>query len=303
MKGWFDVLALCLGINTILRAFLRFFGNYILYYMRKRRITLFIVVTLISSSSVFSQMRGWELGGWAGGSNYFGDLNTSWRVNRTHLAGGVAARYNFNDRIALRFGGAYGKISGYDSDSKNPFELRRNLHFWSQIADISTQMEFNFLPYIHGHRDYYYTPYIFAGPSFFFFNPKAELDGEVYNLREYGTEGQFRGDEYKTSQGAIAYGIGFKIDLSYRWSINGELSARKVFTDYLDDVSGVYADIRDIRAQRGATGAALADRSAEPFIGVEGRQRGNGKKNDAYVLIGIGIQYYFGYIRCPGITR
>ncbi len=93
------------------------------------------------------------------------------------------------------------------------------------------------------------------------------------------------------------------MDLSYRWSINLELSARKVFTDYLDDVSGNYADVRDIRAQRGEIGADLADRSIEPKIGQAGRQRGNGKSNDSYVILGIGVQYYFGYIRCPTITR
>lgn len=257
----------------------------------------------LQQNVVFSQMRGWEAGGQVGVSNYFGDLNTNWRMNRLHLAGGVNGRFNFNDRLAMKFGLNAGQISAYDSDSKNVFEQRRNLHFKSLIADAVLQFEFNFLPYIHGHREYWYTPYMFAGPAFFYYNPKAELDGTWYSLSEYGTEGQFRGEEYNTTQGAIAYGVGFKMDLSYRWSINAELSARKVFTDYLDDVSGNYADLRDIRAQRGETGAALADRSIEPQIGQAGRQRGNGKNNDSYIILGIGVQYYFGYIRCPAFTR
>lgn len=248
-------------------------------------------------------MRGWEAGGLIGVSNYFGDLNTNWRINRLHLAGGLNGRYNFNDRLCLKFGLNAGQISAYDSDATNIFEQRRNLHFKSFLADATLQFEFNFMPYVHGHREYWYTPYMFAGPSFFFFNPRAELDGQWYNLAEYGTEGQFRGEEYNTAQGALAYGFGFKFDLSYRWSVNIELSGRKVFTDYLDDVSGSYADIRDIRAQRGEVGAALADRSVEPKIGLPGRQRGNGKNNDAYAMLGIGLQYYFGYIRCPSITR
>lgn len=268
-----------------------------------RLLILLAGLFLLRQHDVFGQMRGWEVGGQLGVSNYFGDLNTNWRLNRAHLAGGVNARFNFNDRLALKFGLNAGQISAYDADSKNIFEQRRNLHFKSLIADAVLQFEFNFLPYIHGHREYWYTPYMFAGPSFFYYNPKAELEGEWYALSEYGTEGQFRGEEYTTTQGAIAYGVGFKMDLSYRWSMNVELSARKVFTDYLDDVSGNYADIRDIRAQRGEIGAALADRSVEPQIGDPGRQRGNGKNNDAYMLLGIGFQYYFGYIRCPGITR
>ena len=270
------------------------------------QIKLWILLTglvLLQQNPVFGQMRGWEAGGQIGVSNYFGDLNTNWRLDRLHLAGGLNARYNFNDRLSMKFGLNAGSISAYDSDSKNIFEQRRNLHFRSLIADAALQFEFNFLPYIHGHREYWYTPYMFAGPSFFYFNPKAELDGTWYALSEYGTEGQFRGEEYNTAQGAIAYGVGFKMDLSYRWSVNLELSARKVFTDYLDDVSGNYADVRDIRAQRGEIGAALSDRSIEPKIGQPGRQRGNGKNNDSYMILGIGLQYYFGYIRCPTITR
>ncbi len=248
-------------------------------------------------------MRGFELGGWAGASNYFGDLNTNWRVNRAHLSGGVGVRYNFNDRLAFKLGANVGQLSAYDSDSKNVYEQRRNLSFKSILIDGTGQFEFNFLPYVHGHRDYYFTPYILLGVSIFHFNPRAELDGEWYSLIKYGTEGQFRGEEYNTTQGAIAYGLGFKVDLSYRWSVNVELSGRKLFTDYLDDVSGVYADVRDIRAQRGDIGASLADRSLEPKIGEPGRQRGNGKKNDMYALLNVGVMYYFGDIRCPEFLR
>jgi len=258
---------------------------------------------ILASQTGFAQMRGWEAGGWLGASNYFGDLNTNFRVNRLHLAGGIGARYNLNDRLAMRMGFNAGKISAYDSDSKNIYEQRRNLHFWSNIVDATAQFEFNFFPYVHGHREYFFSPYMFAGPSFFWFNPKAELDGETYNLREMGTEGQFRGEEYNTAQGALTFGIGFKVDLSYRWSLDFALSGRKLFTDYLDDVQGSYADIRDIRSQRGDIAAALADRSGEPPLGLPGRQRGNGKNNDSYAMVGIGLHYYFGSIRCPGITR
>ena len=271
--------------------------------MKQIRLWALFIGLVLTSQFSFGQMRGFEIGGWVGASNYFGDLNTGWRINRAQLAGGVGARYNFNDRLAFKLGGNVGQISASDADSKNNFEQRRNLSFKSFIFDGTAQFEFNFMPYIHGHRDYFFSPYLFAGISMFNFNPRAELDGKWYNLREYGTEGQFRGEEYGTMQGALAYGFGFKTDLSYRWSLNVELSGRKLFTDYLDDVSGVYADVRDIRAQRGEIGAELSDRSIEPKIGQPGRQRGNGKSNDMYALLNVGIFYYFGYIRCPEFLR
>lgn len=271
--------------------------------MNHIRLWIVLCGLVLTSQSAFAQMRGWELGGWLGASNYFGDLNTNWRLNRAHLAGGIAARYDFNDRLALRFGANVCGISAYDSDSKNIYEKRRNLSFRSLIEEGTAQFEFNFLPYVHGHRDFFYTPYLFLGPTVYHFNPQGQYNGKWYDLRDLGTEGQFKGEEYNTTQVAIIYGIGFKFDLSYRWSINFELSGRKLFTDYIDDVSGVYADVREIKAQRGVIAAALADPSVEPKIGLPGRQRGNGKVNDAYVTAGVGLVYYFGQIRCPSIQR
>ena len=271
--------------------------------MKQIRLWMLVGGLLLANHAAFAQMRGFEVGGWVGASNYFGDLNTNWRLSRVHLSGGIGTRYNFNDRLSFKRGANVGQISAYDSDSKNVYEQRRNLSFKSILIDGTGQLEFNFLPYVHGHRDYFFSPYVFLGVSIYHFNPRAELDDEWYNLRQYGTEGQFRGEEYNTTQGAVAYGFGFKVDLSYRWSINVELGGRKLFTDYIDDVSGVYADVRDIRAQRGEIGAELADRSLEPKIGLPGRQRGNGKDNDMYAFLMVGMMYYFGDIRCPEFLR
>lgn len=141
---------------------------------------LFFLTMALAATAGAQSMKGWEVGGWLGGSNYFGDLNTEWRLNRTHIAGGANALYNFNDRLALKFGFAYGEVSAYDSDSRNVFEQTRNLHFRSNVFDLSAVMEFNFLPYVHGSRDYYYTPYVFVGPAFYHFNPMSQLNGTWY---------------------------------------------------------------------------------------------------------------------------
>jgi len=250
---------------------------------------------------------GWEAGGWLGTSYYFGDLNTSFNLSKPGIAGGLIGRWNFNDRLCLKFGANYGNISAYDADSKNSYEKARNLSFKSVIIDGTAQFEFNFLPYIHGSKDQFYTPYLFTGFSVFYFNPKAEYNGEFVELRPLGTEGQFKGDEYYTVQGALTYGIGFKIDLSYEWSLNFELSARRLFSDYLDDVSTVYPDMDDLEAQRGQIAVDLSDRSMvgpnEIKIGQAGRQRGDKNNNDTYVMFGIGLVYYFGDIRCPPYSR
>lgn len=268
--------------------------------------TIFTILFAISGLMASAQM-GWEAGGWLGVSYYFGDLNTNFNLSKPGMAGGLIGRWNFNERLCLKFGANYGSIRAYDSDSNNSYEQIRNLSFKSNIIDGTAQFEFNFLPYIHGSKDQFYTPYLFAGFSVFYFNPKAEIDGVTYDLRPLGTEGQFKGEEYYTVTGALTYGVGFKIDLSYEWSLNFELSARRAFTDYLDDVSTVYPDMDDLEALRGQVAVDLSDRSMvgpnEIPIGQPGRQRGNKNNKDSYAMFGVGLVYYFGDIRCPEYSR
>lgn len=261
-------------------------------------------------------MKGWEVGPWAGVSFYFGDLNTNYRLNHVNVAGGLGARYNFNNRLAFQISGNYGKVEAYDSDSRNTFERARNLSFESEIIDGSLQLEFNFLPYIHGSRDYFFTPYLYGGLSVFYFNPKTlydgpeqALQGQLVELRPLGTEGQFKGEEYYTITAAINYGIGFKFDLSYEWSINIFAGARSTYTDYLDDVSTIYPDVSDLQRSRGSVAVYLSDRSIDidgvdtSQLGAEGQQRGDSTNRDTYLMAGIGILYYFGDVRCPEVTR
>ncbi len=256
--------------------------------------------------------RGWEAGPWAGVSYYFGDLNTNYNLSRPNLAGGFVARYNYNPRICIKFSGNYGRVEGDDALSDNAFERARNLSFRSVIVDGSAQLEFNFLPYVRGTRDRYYTPYIFGGFNVFYFNPQAQLDEEWIDLRPLGTEGQFKGEEYYTVSGGIIFGAGFKVAISYEWSLNFELSARQLFTDYLDDVSTIYPDMDDLRQLRAPDGdlaVALSDRSVElpginnGQIGRPGTQRGTASNNDSYVFLGVGLVYYFGDLRCPEYGR
>jgi opacity protein-like surface antigen len=266
---------------------------------------VFLLTAALSSGSVMAQ-RGWEVGGWAGASNYFGDLNPSFGFRRTNWAAGVIGRFNFNDRICLKMSGNYGNISGYDSDSKNPFQVERNLSFKSALIDGAAQMEFNFMPYNYFDKNAWFTPYLFLGFNVYNFNPKAQHKGTWYDLRPLGTEGQFRGDEYYTTQLGFVYGGGLKIALTETWSLNLELSMRRLFTDYLDDVSTTYPNPNDVRKLRDEVAVALSDPSLPNAVGEKvsqrGRQRGDGGSKDYYGFLGIGLLYYFGELRCPPLT-
>ena len=66
---------------------------------------------------------------------------------------------------------------------------------------------------------------------------------------------------------AIPFGVGLKWNLGKYFSVGAEWGMRLTFTDYLDDVSGVYYDQDVLIQQRGEVVAQLADRSVEKYAG------------------------------------
>ena len=261
-----------------------------------------IGLLLCSLWAVSASAQRLEIGGWLGSSFYFGDLNNHFSLNRPGLAGGGMARFNWNSRVSTKLGVSYGRISADDADSNFDYERARNLSFRSDIVDGTLQMEFNFLPYTHGSRDEFFTPYIALGGGICRFNPKTYYKNEWVELNPLGTEGQYLGSEYALLVPQLTYALGVKGDINRLWSINFEVSGRKLWTDYLDDVSGNYTDPANLKSLRGNVAVELADRSLlSPeggTIGQPTRQRGNGWKNDSYVFVGIGIMYNFNNVKC-----
>jgi hypothetical protein len=266
--------------------------------LRKIMMLMCLVVSVILHAQ-----KGYELGAWIGLSQYYGDLNTTLSPKKPGPAGGIIAKRNFNTRVSLKTSLNYARIGASDTQSENNFQKNRNLSFRSNIFDMTTGLEFNFFEYEHGSNDAFFTPYLVGGFSIFSYNPQAELNGKYYNLRPFGTEGQDLGDEYGRINGGFTLGGGFKWDLNRDYSINIEMTFRRLFTDYIDDVSTSYADINGIKNRRGEIAALLADRSLIPEIGLPGRQRGNSRDNDTYVFFGVGILKYFGGIECPKISE
>lgn len=263
-----------------------------------------LVLVLWAKVTLLYAQKGPELGGWVGLSHYFGDLNTQFDLGLPGLAGGLTYRYNFNERVALRLNGNIGKLRGDDARAENVFQRQRNLSFRSLVFDGNLDLEFNFFPYIHGSNESYFTPYMFGGLSGIKFNPQANYEGVWYALQPLGTEGQLPGDEYSTFQAGLNIGFGFKFDLNYRWSINIEASVRKLFTDYIDDISTTYPNMLELSSQRDPMAVLLSDRSTtSPKLGLPGYQRGSSSDRDFYTFSGIALVYYFGKVNCPVPTR
>ena len=126
-------------------------------------------------------------------------------------------------------------------------------------------------------------------------------------MKPLSTEGQgiagYNTKEYSLTQLALPFGGGIKYSITDNFRIGLEVGMRKLFTDYLDDVSSTYAPDAFQSSVNGIPPAAmlLSDRSYEtgPPIGVKGRQRGNSSQKDAYVIALVGVSFNMSSYRCP----
>ena len=83
--------------------------------------------------------------------------------------------------------------------------------------------------------------------------------------------------------------------INKKWSVGGEISFRKTFTDYIDDVSGKYYDKAKLAAAYGPVSAALSDPNLGDIKGQTntGFQRGDVRYKDAYMFITVTVGYKF----------
>lgn len=224
-----------------------------------------------------------EIGVTLGASYYLGDLNptTQFPSKSTHLGWGIMLRQPLNDRWAWKTHYYRGKLSAADANSSSEIQRNRNLSFETDLTELSTQFEFNFFKYHSFVINQNFTPYLYGGLAFFWINPKAELNGNLYELRSYQTE--IREKLYPRMQFGIPFGLGFKFKFSHRFMFSLEYGFRRTFTDYIDDVSTSYPSNPD---EINTVSQELSNRS----INIENRQnewgtqRGNSQRNDFYTV-------------------
>lgn len=222
-----------------------------------------------------------EIGGMVGTSFYMGDLNPSTLFPSFQPCGGIIYRYNFNPRWALKTNILFAEVEASDQLTNDNYA--RNLSFKSPITEISAQIELNFFNLYNIPSRNHFSPYIYIGIDVFSFNPKAELNGVYYDLQSLGTEGQGIIEDfqpYNLVSLAIPFGMGIKYNAGKYVSLGIEWGMRYTFTDYLDDVGGVYFDNETLQIQKGNVVAQLADRS--DIIHTAGTQRGNETTKDWY---------------------
>lgn len=237
-----------------------------------------------------------DIGVFLGGAYYIGDLNSR-HFFMTQPTAGAFYRFNYNYRLAFRGGFNYGSVQADDSRTDDPDQIERNLNFKSKIQEFYAQAEFNFWEFRVGHADYIFAPYIFAGINGFHMSPMANIGNQWVELRDLCTEGQKtslnpKRKKYKLWQLGIPFGLGFKLSVSKMITIGFEWGPRKTFTDYLDDVSGKYADPAVLAREKGALSAIMSDRSKVlDHRSNLGKLRGNPNTKDWYFFYGFTVSF------------
>jgi len=264
--------------------------------MRYKKTFLLLIGLLSFGIASFAQR--FEVGAHVGGSSYLGDLNQYNPVKISGIEAGAFVKLNFNPHWALGLHYNYGRVKANDASSNNEQFRERNLSFFTPLHEIGLITDFNLFDMFAYNGRRRFTPFIFAGVGTVLFEPKTKYEGETYKLRLYNTEGQSK--NYKGYAITFPYGVGTKYKLNESWTFFSQIGFRTALTDYIDDVSGLYPDPTVWTRNQGLS-KALSDRSGEKtgvYIGEPGTQRGDFRKRDTYMFVGIGISYTFVSQKC-----
>ena len=257
----------------------------------------FFPLILLSIFGFSATAQRWHVTTFLGMANYQGDLQDKrFTFNQAKFAIGGGLSYELTEKLYLRGTASWGKVTA--ADKLNARNIGRNLSFTSSILDGTIALEY----YFKNLNEYSFSPYIFGGITAYRFIPTAkDSNGVKHNLKPLSTEGEgFYQNRryYSLNQIAIPFGGGFKFVLTDNIHIGIELGMRKLFTDYLDDVSTTYVDQTLLMALRGPKAVELAFRGGEIKSGAtypaDGTQRGSPKNKDWYYFTGLTASFRIG---------
>lgn len=224
------------------------------------RYFLLILISLFVIKNSDAQI--YEVGVFAGGSNFIGDVGATNYISPNQPAFGIIAKWNRSARHSFRASVIFSELKGVDGKSDDPRRIERDYSFNSSILELSLGMEFTFLDFDLHTSGMKGTPYLYSGITLtnhddYYFTPSGEF----------------------TSGGTFSWTIGIPIVIGYKTNISNqlilaaEIGARYTFSDELD---GSVPDSED--------------REQLSF--------GNTNSTDWYVFSGITLTYTFGRRPC-----
>ena len=242
-----------------------------------------------------------DLGGSKGvGKTFVKDLD----LPMTKISKGIYLNVYPTEWFGLRLAGNLGFVEGKDSEAPakggdEEDRKYRNLSFQSKISEAYAAIELYPTYFLEKYDGLLgkIRPYVLGGVGIFHFNPEAQdNDGTWVKLAPLHLEGQGFAEypdskPYKLTQMNVLMGFGFKYYFKENAYIGLEILHRKLFTDYVDDVSHNYyidpiyfdkylAPADAARARRLYYRGIYSFPTTRPY--QEFAERGDPKQNDAY---------------------
>lgn len=270
----------------------------------RKIIVLYSLLLSLSSSAQYA----YDFGFHAGVANYLGEIGgkdgsrrnfiSDIKLAKTQFAVGGFARYKVLPMVSAKVGLNWLRIEGNDNTSTNRGRVGRNLSFRNDLIEAQLTAQVIFYEIQDLGKPYKYENdfkmYAFAGVAGFFSNPKAHYNGEWVALQPLQTENV----HYSKFGAAVPLGLGLCITYKKKHRFGWEFEWRTAFTDYLDDISSVYADPKSLKSP---TAVALANRRGEldadagaapPQNYLPGNKRGDPTHNDSYLT----TSFYYSYV-------
>jgi len=286
---------------------------------------LILFAFILAAGNTFGQYK-LDLGFGLGGSNYLGDIGGKEKTRRdfvvdmhlreSRITPHIYGRYRFSKRLSVLGNFSYVPVRDFDNETTNPARRARNLNFRNRLWELGARGEFTiYYDNDVGGRGYYnpdFKLYAFGGLSVFRSNPQGRIlsadDGSLisntwHNLREWTTEGQDK--PYSRFGMALPAGIGLYFTWNKQWRLGWEFNWRTTFTDYLDDISTVYADPATLPNEMAVAFASQANQAVINAIndpgsgsvfdhqyrpGVE-TKRGDPTNNDSFLSTSVTLGY------------
>lgn len=220
----------------------------------------FFVLFCCFFASFLLQAQIHEVGFFAGGSNYIGDIGPTDFVSPNKLAFGLLYKWNKSPRHSWRFSYVQSEITSNDMASATNGRKQRGYRFDNSIKEVSLGLEFNFFDFNLHDSETKFTPYIYSGVSYFAYDELFIVLGETKK-------------DYTDSAIAIPMVVGIKSNITSNLILGAEIGARYSLTDNLD-------------------GSNPKNKNLEPL------QFGNINNTDWYVFSGITLTYTFGNKPC-----
>ncbi len=181
-----------------------------------------ILIVILSASSSHAQL--YEIGIFAGGSNYIGDIGSTTYINPNFPVGGGIIKFNFTPRINFRATLLATQITADDAKADSDLRVARDLSVENNLLEASGGIEFNFFKYSMNKIGFSHTPYIIIQGTIASYSYVFEQEpGTFVNKRSLNVMPSF--------------GLGYKTRIAENFAVSFESSVRYTLKDNIDETS------------------------------------------------------------------